>query len=62
MLDGWIELPWWLRLLVAAGMVIGCAFVFWFASIRLGGAMVAVGFVLFMIGGRSRGEKSGYRF
>lgn len=62
MLDGWMELPWWLRLLVGAGMVIGGAFVFWFASFRLGGAMVAIGFVLFMIGGRSRGEKSGCRF
>ena len=62
MLDIWIELPWWLRLIIAAGMMIAGAFIFWFASIRLGSAMAAIGFVLFMIGGRSRGEKSGYRF
>lgn len=62
MLDAWIQLPWWLRLFVAVGLIVGGGLVFWFASIRLGCGLVAIGFVLFVMGGPTRGEKSGYKF
>lgn len=62
MLDWWIDLPWWLRLGVALGLMGAGALVFWYVSIRLGILMVGVGLVLFLIGGKSQAEKKGYRF
>ena len=62
MLELWIELPWWLRLIVALGLMIAGGVIFLFISVRLGCALFAVGFILFIMGGRTRGEKSGYRF
>jgi len=62
MLDFWTDLPAWARLLVALGLMIAGAAIFWWVSIRFGIAVFAVGFVLFCIGGKSKAEKQGYRF
>ena len=57
-----MDLPAWARLLVALGLMIVGGLVFYFVSVRLGIALFAVGFVLLMIGGKSKAEKQGYRF
>ena len=61
-MDAWMNLPAWARLLVALiAMGAGVA-VFWWVPIKFGIGLFVIGFVLFCIGGKSRGEKQGYRF
>jgi hypothetical protein len=62
MLDAWSDMPWWARLIVAL-FIMGVGVVLLLARfVRGGSACIGLGFILFMIGGKSRGEKSGYRF
>ena len=62
MLDAWSELPAWLRILIAVGMMVAGALIAWFESVRLGFLLLGVGFVMTMIGGKSQSERNGYRF
>ena len=62
MLDWWSELPPWLRLGTALGLMVGGALVAYFVSVRAGFVMLGVGFILFLMGGPTKAEKNGYRF
>jgi hypothetical protein len=62
MFDWWINLPAWLRLIVALGLIILGALIFWFVSMRLGIIIAVIGFGFFVAGGKSSAEKKGYRF
>lgn len=61
-MDAWMDLPAWLRLVVALIICgVGVA-IFWFVSGRLGIGVAALGFAMFIFGGKSDSEKNGYRF
>jgi membrane-bound ClpP family serine protease len=62
MLDAWSDMPWWARLIIAL-VIMGVGVVLLMAGFFRGGsALIGLGFILFIIGGKTRGEKSGYRF
>jgi len=58
----WTELPWWARLIVSIGLIVGGLAAFLNGYPRSGGGMLGLGVVLLLIGGRSDSEKNGYRF
>jgi hypothetical protein len=62
MLDFWIELPAWLRLGSALLLILLGVLLFLFVSVRAGLVLFGVGCVLFLMGGKSKAEKNGYRF
>jgi hypothetical protein len=62
MIEAWSELPAWLRLLIALIIMGIGGVVLWYASVKVGFGLIGLGFIMFMIGGKTRGEKSEYRF
>lgn len=62
MLDWWTDLPAWLRITTALLVLATGAFVLWYVSVRLGAALLGLGFILVVLGGKSQSEKKGYRF
>ena len=62
MLEWWSELPPWLRLGVAFGLIITGGLVFWYVDIRVGIVLMGLGLVLWLVGGPTDPEKKGYRF
>lgn len=74
MLDLWIDLPAWLRMLVALAVIGGGgAIVYaWLTGgfvisqytflPPLGMGLCGMGLVMLLVGGRSRAERNGYRF
>ena len=62
MWDMWLDLPAWLRLLVALGIMVGGGVIAWYLSARVGIVIFALGFALFLFGGSSGGEDKGYKF
>ena len=62
MLDFWMDLPWCLRLGVAAVVVALGVGAFLIGMFRIGFILVGVGCVLILVGGQSEAEKKGYRF
>lgn len=68
MLELWMDLPPWLRIVVALGlMALGVAIV-WISYTEArripfaGLGIAATGLVLVLVGGKSNAEKNGYRF
>ena len=61
-MEAWSELPWWLRLLVALGLMAGGLFALYSGFWRSGSGMLGLGVILLLIGGRSDSERNGYRF
>jgi membrane protein implicated in regulation of membrane protease activity len=62
MMELWSELPAWLRLTIGLVLMIVGALIAIFVHIRIGLAMLAVGTVMMLVGGKTRAEKSGYNF
>ena len=62
MLDWWTDLPAWLRIATALLVLAAGGFVLWYVSVRLGAALLGLGFILVVLGGKSQSEKKGYRF
>ena len=62
MLDFWTELPAWLRVTIAGGMMVAGALIFYFVALRLGLFLLGLGFVMILIGGKSQSERYGYGF
>src|SRR5436189_112315 len=53
MLEIWSNMPWWVRLLVAFGLMgLGVVSLI-YGRIRSGSGLLGLGFALFLIGGRS---------
>lgn len=62
MLGAWMDLPAWLRLIVALIVTGIGALMCYYISMRLGVIILAFGVVMFFFGGKSDSEKKGYRF
>ena len=62
MLDFWIELPWWLRLIIAGAIAAVGVLLCLFVSVRAGYVLTGLGVVMMVVGGRTPSEKNGYRF
>lgn len=61
-MDFWTDLPSWLRLVVAL-IVLGIGIVlFLFVSGRAGMILSALGFCMFVFGGKTSEERNGYKF
>ena len=56
------SVPWWVRLSLALILLVLAGLVFWYASIRGGVVLGAIGFVLLIFSSRSDSEKNGYNF
>jgi hypothetical protein len=62
MLDAWMDLPAWLRIIVALIVVAIGGLLCWFISFRLGVLPLALGVAMLFFGGKSDSEKKGYHF
>jgi hypothetical protein len=62
MWDMWLDLPAWLRVLLALGIMVAGGAIAWYLSFRVGLVIFALGFALFLFGGASGGEDKGYKF
>ena len=58
----WMDLPVWLRLLIAFGLFGAGALVAYYASARAGFAIIGLGFVALVFSTKNESEKKGYRF
>ena len=56
------SVPWWVRLSLALIFLVFAAIVFWYASVRGGILLGAIGFVFLIFSSRSDSEKNGYKF
>jgi hypothetical protein len=62
MFDMWLDLPAWLRLLLALGIMVAGGLIAWYLSARVGIVIFAIGLALFMFGGTDSSEGKGYKF
>ncbi|MGC4106192.1 MAG: hypothetical protein QM753_07525 [Thermomicrobiales bacterium] len=60
-MEFWMDLPAWLRLITALIVLSVGVVIFLFISGRLGMILAALGFCMFIFGGKSSSEKSGYK-
>jgi hypothetical protein len=58
----WMDLPVWMRLLVALGLFAGGALLAYYVSARWGFALFGLGFVALIFSTKTQSEKKGYRF
>ena len=58
----WMDLPVWLRLLIALGLFAGGGLILYYVSFRLGFALIGVGFIALIFSSKNESEKKGYRF
>jgi len=58
----WMDLPVWVRLLIALGLFVGGGLIVYYVSFRFGFAVVGLGFVGLIFSTKNESEKKGYRF
>jgi hypothetical protein len=58
----WMDLPVWVRLLIALGLFAGGAAILYYVSFRLGFGVIGLGFVALIFSTKNESEKKGYRF
>ena len=58
----WMDLPVWLRLLIALGLFAGGGLILYYVSFRLGFALIGMGFIALIFSSKNESEKKGYRF
>jgi len=58
----WMDLPVWLRLLIALGLFAGGGLIVYYVNFRLGFALIGVGFIALIFSSKNESEKKGYRF
>ena len=58
----WMDLPVWLRLLIALGLFACGGLILYYVSFRLGFALIGMGFIALIFSSKNESEKKGYRF
>jgi hypothetical protein len=58
----WMDLPVWVRLLIALGLFAGGGLIAYYVNFRLGFALIGVAFVALIFSSKNESEKKGYRF
>ncbi len=58
----WMDLPVWVRLLIALGLFALGGVLILYVSFRLGFAAIGLGFVALIFSTKNESEKKGYRF
>ncbi|HEY8750944.1 MAG TPA: hypothetical protein VIM11_23370 [Tepidisphaeraceae bacterium] len=62
MFEGYLGLPWWLRLIFTGIVFCIGLFILLFVAVRTGFVILGASLAMFIFGTRSQSEKGGYNF